>query len=407
MSISTEIARLQQAKSDLATSITNKGVTVPAATTLDGYAALVDQIQQGGGTLPYDAEIEYLESSGTQYIDTGILFSIGVTVLINAICVSNYSSTQIIAAPSPDGGCWLGSGSQNGGTFGPGTIGRSNTRTSMIMNYCEGKTLIMGNGNTVSNTRSTNPTTSSIHLFGCNGQYMASARIYSCQIFDSDFNCLADFIPVRRGSTGYLYDKVSKQLFGNIGSGSFIIGPDKGNTLYDAKVEYIQSTGTQWIDTGIVEGGTVNIYGMYANKGSGSAGFWGIYNGSTYLEQQHNGFYYSGNTGLTYNMPSSLTKIEVRGTDVYVNDSKKGTITRGTHTTSYTIPLFCLKNASGNTIWLSQMQLAYFKIIKNDVLVRDFIPVRVGQVGYLYDNISNTLFGNQGTGSFTLGPDVT
>lgn len=49
MSIATEIARLQGAKSDLKTSIEGKGVTVPAATKIDGYAALVDQIQQGGG----------------------------------------------------------------------------------------------------------------------------------------------------------------------------------------------------------------------------------------------------------------------------------------------------------------------------------------------------------------------
>lgn len=47
--ISTEIARIQQAKSDLKTSIEGKGVTVPSATKIDGYAALVDQISTGGG----------------------------------------------------------------------------------------------------------------------------------------------------------------------------------------------------------------------------------------------------------------------------------------------------------------------------------------------------------------------
>ena len=47
MSIATEITRLQNAKSDLATAITNKGVTVPASTTLDGYASLVTAIPTG------------------------------------------------------------------------------------------------------------------------------------------------------------------------------------------------------------------------------------------------------------------------------------------------------------------------------------------------------------------------
>lgn len=49
MSIATEITRLQGAKADLKTSIEAKGVTVPSATLISGYASLVDQISGGGG----------------------------------------------------------------------------------------------------------------------------------------------------------------------------------------------------------------------------------------------------------------------------------------------------------------------------------------------------------------------
>lgn len=45
MSIESQINRIQGAKEDLKTVIENKGVTVPSATTLDGYAALVGQIE--------------------------------------------------------------------------------------------------------------------------------------------------------------------------------------------------------------------------------------------------------------------------------------------------------------------------------------------------------------------------
>lgn len=45
--IKTQISRLSGAKSDLATAITAKGVTVPDDTTLDGYAALVEQMTRG------------------------------------------------------------------------------------------------------------------------------------------------------------------------------------------------------------------------------------------------------------------------------------------------------------------------------------------------------------------------
>jgi len=45
------------------------------------------------------------------------------------------------------------------------------------------------------------------------------------------------------------------------------------------------------------------------------------------------------------------------------------------------------------------------KVYINSVLVRDLIPVRVGQVGYMYDKVTGRLFGNSGTGSFILGKD--
>ena len=69
MSIASEITRLQGAKSDLKASIEGKGVTVPSATKIDGYAALVDQIQQGSSNpeagmndvvfIDYDGTIRY------------------------------------------------------------------------------------------------------------------------------------------------------------------------------------------------------------------------------------------------------------------------------------------------------------------------------------------------------------
>ena len=46
------------------------------------------------------------------------------------------------------------------------------------------------------------------------------------------------------------------------------------------------------------------------------------------------------------------------------------------------------------------------QITKGDSLVRDYIPVRKGTVGYLYDRVTRKLFGNAGTGDFVLGPDV-
>ncbi len=47
----------------------------------------------------------------------------------------------------------------------------------------------------------------------------------------------------------------------------------------------------------------------------------------------------------------------------------------------------------------------YFKAYKGGVLMLDLIPVRKGNVGYLYDKVSKQIFGNAGTGDFILGQD--
>ena len=49
MSVQSEIDRIAGAKSDISTAITNKGVTVPSGTKLDGMAALINSIESGGG----------------------------------------------------------------------------------------------------------------------------------------------------------------------------------------------------------------------------------------------------------------------------------------------------------------------------------------------------------------------
>lgn len=69
MSIASEITRLQGAKSDLKTSIENKGVTVPSGTKIDGYSALVDQISTGA-TLQ-SKSVTPTESAQTVSADVG------------------------------------------------------------------------------------------------------------------------------------------------------------------------------------------------------------------------------------------------------------------------------------------------------------------------------------------------
>lgn len=243
MSVADEILRLQQAKSDLATSIANKGVTVPAATTLDGYAALVDQIQQGS-VLPYDAEIEYLESRNGAYIDSGCPHNTRYKVECRFKC-TGVKSNRV----SPFG-TWYNS---------PRTCLRIFWRdTEFTFQYKYGTVTYTGNtlwdtwveariesGKVYLNDSSFNASSASdatasmpfvffgsssngsgrniVEMVTTSNTFMqiSYAKMYLDNIL------IRDYIPVRVGQEGCLYDKVTKTLFGNAGTGNFILGADK------------------------------------------------------------------------------------------------------------------------------------------------------------------------------------
>lgn len=67
MSISSEITRISNAKTAIAQSIANKGVTVPSGTKIDGMATLIDSIQTGGAAVQPSKSLT-VTSNGTTTI---------------------------------------------------------------------------------------------------------------------------------------------------------------------------------------------------------------------------------------------------------------------------------------------------------------------------------------------------
>lgn len=64
---------------------------------------------------------------------------------------------------------------------------------------------------------------------------------------------------------------------------------------------------------------------------------------------------------------------------------------------------------SGGTVTSSRiasMRLYRFRMWNWSGTLIDLIPVRSGNIGYMYDRVSRSLFGNQGTGNFVLGQDI-
>ena len=86
MSIANELTRIQNAKTAIANSIKNKGVTVPTGTKLDGMASLIGQIEQGSSVemvsgwscvgAIYYPKIIHLDANGNpKYNQNGETFS--------------------------------------------------------------------------------------------------------------------------------------------------------------------------------------------------------------------------------------------------------------------------------------------------------------------------------------------
>lgn len=187
--------------------------------------------------LPYDAQVEYLEITGgtnDPYINTSIYldtsnFEVGYEILSEKFFWGYVRQGN-------GAGTWLGVegktvffGNYNSRTFTAPTI----NSTDNVIKYASqsgftangtftSKTLLLGN-NSIANTP--------LYIFGRynfqNGTIdtNAAAKLKSFYVKNNG-ELVLDMIPVRVGQVGYMYDKVSGQLFANAGSGSFILGND-------------------------------------------------------------------------------------------------------------------------------------------------------------------------------------
>ena len=202
---------------------------------------------------PFDSKIEYLQSSGTQYIDTGINYDFSNKISIDVDIIPINSNRSIIISNYCDGNassisCELG-GTSNSHAIQPrfyiSLTSKTNTsdtwqnaltlNTSYQISYeynkSNGQKIFISNGNTstLTYTGTKYGTTKNLLLFSdhranksaiANGLIIKKLKIYK------NAQIVRDFISVRIGTIGYLYDNVSEQLFGNNGTGSFTLGPD-------------------------------------------------------------------------------------------------------------------------------------------------------------------------------------
>lgn len=186
--------------------------------------------------------------------------------------------------------------------------------------------------------------------------------------------------------------------------------------LYDAEIEYLQSTGTQWIDIAVLANKLskvevkckwtpVNVKRILSTKTESWANQFEILGGT------NNRIIFRFGSGTRRQREYTLKNTS--DWHVLYMDATKATVDGENSTGSYSDinidnPYSVVLFAGGGDIrggCRSSLLLVYVKFYDNDNLVRDLIPVRKGNIGYMYDKVSDQLFGNGGTGKFILGAD--
>lgn len=379
------------------------------------------KVYQNG--LPYDMQVEYLESSGTQYIDTGVYGDLNTSLEVKFNIDSSSSNSQSIAGDMTTAtkSITIFEGITNAyQRFGDKTVVYQYTRgTDYVVKT--NKDGLFVNGQKIDRTTTNSFTTSgNLYLMCANGVDASISKligkVYYCKIWNND-TLVRDFIPVRVGTVGYMYDKVSRQLFGNSGTGDFILGQDI------VPVEYLRSSASgELIDTGVSDidkleikfryGAYAQYYGMFGNYKDETSNTWRLIHSTMSSSANLLGYVNTKANGGNTNIPIATTGVDhtlvMSQTEIiYDGVTYSGTInmTQGTSNIK-NIAIFA-RNLD-DPVWSNiYMRCYYFKAWKNGNLVCDLIPVRIGQRGYMYNRVGGNMIAAYGGGDFILGNDIT
>ena len=192
------------------------------------------------------------------------------------------------------------------------------------------------------------------------------------------------------------------------------------------ELTYIESTGTQYIDTEVNGAGTLRfevdcvtnndvsssnfgtIFGLRSNSDYNSAYDYAL---NTYPATEGGSFQSGKANGATCVNPRFVTgercKISYLG-DIFT--SSNGTETSyaaSDFTSSYNITVFA-KNVAGTIKEYGKTIIYSLKLYSESTLIRNFIPSKRNSdsVIGLYDLVTSTFFENAGTGTFTAGAEV-
>lgn len=363
-------------------------------------------------------EVQYIQSTGIQYVDTEFKPNQDSRVIIK-LSTSETGSHTIFGADLSwtDNGFALGTGFTHYGKE-TGTISGLNNGSPHEVDFNKNTISIDGSAALTMGT-STFSISHNMALFANNRAGGVAEKttmaLYYCQIYNGN-TIVRKYIPCINpdGETG-LYDTANSKFYGNAGTGVFFAGPPRVSLPSGYKqLEYIQSSGTQYINTEFNPSSDTRVditceptttgtwKGIFGARKSASVDEFAVDVPSTTAIRS---VYGTEDQSLT--VSTVLQKFSIiKNKNVCTVNGAAITHTKQTFTTSFPIRLFD-KNSGGNAWGQISMKLYSCQIYDNDTPVRNFIPCKnpSGVVG-LYDLVGKKFYTNAVAGNFMAGPEV-
>lgn len=415
-------------------------------------------------------QLEYIQSNGgAHYIDTGFKPNQNTGIIAKfQLLSSTGNQTPIFSRTSRNVdsfGVFIDSNSKWTADYGTLRYTNSSISAQTLISLNFNKNVVKFNNNSYTFDVQTFQGSSNLTIFGMNtgGTVANNARMkfYSCEIYDNG-TLIRSFIPCKNPSdTIGLYDIVNSKFYTNVGSGgTFTAGPEVpkftgiiinylgSNKVVDiddvqlqelskdtewifqfvprpklpsgyTELEYIQSSGTQYIDTEFTVSSSnydkikfivdCDIIG----KGSGASDW--LINGSNinnayfYVGQYQNKYYYGcgttdHNTNISVVSGRHIFTLDTKNKKFSVSDILEVDATIEAITGTANLYLCGFAYTSQRTF---AQKLYNSKIYQDDVLIRDFIPCKnsSGAIG-VYDLVNSKFYQNAGTGTFIAGPEI-
>lgn len=376
-------------------------------------------------------EVEYIESTGTQYIDTryvvnknmkfkavsqlssttatnsnGITYTVGGTVLYRfqwAVVNSNF---------------WLGC---RGDSW--------NTVNADLEKHTFSVDLKNNTGSIDNITHTFNGSEkdyANLHSFILFAQWIsgeskvgsyAYEKMYSFKLYDNN-KLVRDFIPVVRITDGVagMWDMANGTFYKSASSTEFSHGEYLHTWSEDYKrVEYVESSGTQYIDTKVNATSDIKLYAKVSTSSSVELVAFGASDGETRLgilsskalTPLGNFVFQYGKQNIVTNVvatKNTVMELTLDGNSLYKDDELIYQGTKETFNVGRNLYMFATNSTASNRFGIIKLYKA--SISSNGTLVRNFIPAtREGHAG-LFDTVHDIFYVSQTSTELIAGNEV-